>query len=91
MASYYKRVSLRLKPAGEAPVDRVVEPTTTGNPGALPGATRMRQRVATVTLTGWDPATKTVSFTLPNGRPTREHCRTPPTPRSSRVSRWAIA
>jgi hypothetical protein len=67
MASYYNRVSLRLKPAGEAPVDRVVEPTTTGNPGALPGATRMRQRVATVTLTGWDPATKTVSFTLPNG------------------------
>ena len=67
MASYYNRVSLRLKPAGEAPVDRVEEPTTTGNPGALPGATRMRQRVATVTLTAWDPATKTVSFTLPNG------------------------
>ena len=67
MASYYNRVTLRLKPAGEAPVDRVEEPTTTGNPGALPGATKMRQRVATVTITAWDPATKTVSFTLPNG------------------------
>ena len=67
MASYYNWVSIRLKPAGEPAVDRVVEPTTTGNPGALPGATRMRQRVATVTITGWDPATKTVSFTLPNG------------------------
>ena len=36
MASYYDRVSLRLKPAGEPPVDRTIEPTTTGNPGAWP-------------------------------------------------------
>jgi hypothetical protein len=67
MASYYNWVSIRPHPAGEPPVDRTMEPTTTGNPGALPGATRMRQRVATVTITGWDPATKIVSFTLPNG------------------------
>lgn len=67
MASYYDAVSIRLKPAGEAPVDRTAEPQTVANPGALPGATRLRQRVTTVTITGWDPATKVVSFTLPNG------------------------
>ena len=52
----------------------------------------MRQRVATVTITGWDPAHQDREFhTDRTGRPTREHCRTPPTPRSWRVSRWAIA
>ena len=65
--TYYDRVSVRLKPAGEAAVDRTMEPTTVGTPGALPGATRTRQRVTTVTITGWDPATKVVSFTGPNG------------------------
>ncbi|HEY6507455.1 MAG TPA: hypothetical protein VIY56_05545, partial [Vicinamibacterales bacterium] len=43
------------------------EPTTTPSPGTLPGATRTRQRVATVTITGWDPVNKVVSFTRPNG------------------------
>ena len=66
-ATYYDRVSMRVKPAGEPPVDRTVEPTTTATPGALPGATRTRQRVTTVTITGWDPADKVVSFTGPNG------------------------
>ena len=66
-ATYYDRVSLRLKPAGEAAVDRTVEPTTVGTPGDLPGATRTRQHVSTVTITGWDPANKVVSFTRPNG------------------------
>jgi hypothetical protein len=66
-ATYYDRVSLRPKPAGEPPVDRTMEPTTVGTPGALPGATRTRQRIATVTITGWDPANRVVSFTTPNG------------------------
>ena len=67
-ATYYDRVSVRLKPAGEPAVDRTIEPTTTATPGDLPGATRTRQRVATVTITGWDPAAKVVSFTGPNGK-----------------------
>jgi hypothetical protein len=52
-ATYYDRISLRPKPAGEPPVDRILEPTTVGTPGALPGATRTRQRMTTVTITGW--------------------------------------
>jgi hypothetical protein len=66
-ATYYDRVTVRLKPAGEPAVDRTVEPITTPTPGALPGATRTKQRVTTVTITGWSPADKVVSFTGPNG------------------------
>ena len=66
-ASYYDFVSIRLKPAGEPAVDRAIEPTTVATPGSLPGATRIRQRVTTVTITGWDPVNKVVSFTGPNG------------------------
>ena len=54
-ASYYDWVSIRLKPAGEPPVDRTIQPTTVATTGSLPGATRFRQRVTTVTITGWDP------------------------------------
>ena len=36
-ATYYDRVSLRLKPAGEPAVDRTVEPTTTATPGDTAG------------------------------------------------------
>ena len=67
IASYYNRVSIRLKPAGEPPVNRIDEPQTVGNPGSLPGATTLRQRVTTVTITGWDPVNKIVSFTGPTG------------------------
>jgi len=66
-ATYYDRISLRPKPAGEPPVDRILDPTTVGTPGALPGATRTRQRMTTVTITGWDPVNRVVSFTTPNG------------------------
>ncbi len=66
-ATYYNWVSLRVKPAGEPAVDRTIDPTTVANPGDLPGATKIRQRVATVTITGWDPVNKIVSFTGPNG------------------------
>jgi len=66
-ATYYDRINVRLKPPSEAAVDRVVEPTTTATPGALPGATVARQRVATVNVTAWDPVTRRVSFTGPKG------------------------
>jgi hypothetical protein len=66
-ATYYDRVSIRMKPAGEAAVDRVLEPALTATPGALPGATTTRQRVTTVTITGWDAANKVVSFNGPTG------------------------
>ena len=65
--SYYDRVIIRLKPAGEAPVDRTMPPTTTPSAGSLPGGTLASQRVVTVTLTGWDPANRVVAFKGPNG------------------------
>jgi hypothetical protein len=67
-ATYYDRVSVRLKPEGEPAVDQTLEPTTTAIRGDLPGATRTRQLVATATITAWDPAAKVVSFTGPNGK-----------------------
>jgi hypothetical protein len=66
--TYYDRVSVRSKPEGEAAVNQVIEPTTTLTPGALPGATRARQRVATMTLTALDPATRSVTFSGPTGK-----------------------
>jgi hypothetical protein len=66
-ATYYDYVSIRIKPAGEPPVDRTLEPTTVATPGSLAGATKVRQREATVTVTGWDPANRVVTFTGPNG------------------------
>jgi len=66
-ATYYDRVSVRIKPAGEAAVDQTIEPTVTATPGSLPGATRTKQRVATVTITGWSAADKVVTFVGPNG------------------------
>ena len=66
--SYYDLVSLRLKPAGEPDVNRTLPPVTaTSVAGALPGATTVSQRVDTVTITGWDPATRVVTFTGPGG------------------------
>jgi hypothetical protein len=65
-ATYYDRISARLKPAGEPAVDRRVDPITTPTPGGLPGATRTRQRVTTVTITGWYPTDKVVTFVGPN-------------------------
>ena len=67
MATYYNWISVRLKPAGEPPVDRTDPPNTIATPGSLPGATKFRTRVATVTITGWDPVNKVLTFTGPNG------------------------
>jgi len=65
--SYYDRVSLRLKPVGEAAVDTESAPTTTLTPGLMPGGTRAVQRVTTVRIDGWDPATRLVTFSTPSG------------------------
>ena len=67
--AYYDRVAIRPKPAGEAAVDRVTDPTTT--PGLLPGGTRATQRVTTATIDAWDPTTRMVTFTTPSGQYTR--------------------
>ena len=66
-AVYYDQVSVRPHPAGEPAVDRIEPPIATPTPGALPGATVAPQRVTTVTITGWDPATRVVTFTGPAG------------------------
>jgi hypothetical protein len=66
-ATYSDRVSVRLKPANEPEVDRVVQSSTTPAAGALPGGNSVRQRETTVTVTAWDPATKVVTFTSPAG------------------------
>ena len=66
-ATYYDRISVRVKPAGEPAVDRTEDALVAAPPGALPGATRTRQRVATVTITGWSPADRVVTFTGPDG------------------------
>ena len=65
--TYYDGVSVRPKPADEPAVNRTMDPTTTPTAGALPGATRARQRVATMTLTALDPATRSVTFSGPTG------------------------
>ena len=65
---YYDRVSIRLKPAGEAPIDREDTTTTTLAPGVLPGGTRVTQRITTVRIDSWDPATRIVTFTTSKGQ-----------------------
>ena len=64
---YYDRVSVRPKPAGEAPVDRTDPPSTTPATDAIAGATVASQRVTTVTITAWDSGTRVVTFTGPTG------------------------
>ena len=63
--AYYDRVSVRLKPVGEAAVDRTEPPVATATPGTLPEATVASQRITTVTITGWDPTQRVVTFTGP--------------------------
>lgn len=66
--AYYDRVSIRPKPAGEAAVDRTVDPGTTLTPGLLPGGTVASQRVTTVKIESWDPATRIIGFSTPGGQ-----------------------
>ena len=66
-ASYFDVVSVKPKAAGEPAVDQSIAPITSPTPGTLPGAVKARQRVTTVTITAWDPATRVVTFTGPSG------------------------
>jgi len=72
-ASYFDVVSVRPKPAGEADVDRYLPPTTAATAGTLPGAVKATQRVSTVTITSWDPATGVLTFTGPKGTKYTRH------------------
>ena len=72
-ASYFDVVSVRPKPAGEAAVDRYIPPVTSPTPGTLPGAVKASQRVTTVTITSWDPATRVVTFKGPTGTSYTRH------------------
>ncbi len=71
--AYYDRVSIRLKPAGEAAVDRRVDPGTTATPGLLPGGIVASQRVTTVKIDSWDPATRLLGFSTPSGQTYTRH------------------
>ena len=68
--TYYDRVSVRLKPAGEAPYRSAADPR---RPRRLrrvycPAGTKVTQRITTVTLDSWDPATRIVTFTSSAGQ-----------------------
>ena len=66
-AVYYDQVTVTAHPAGAPDADRLEPPIATSTPGALPGGTVAQRRVTTVTITGWDPATRVVTFTVPSG------------------------
>ena len=72
-ASYFDVVSVRPKAAGEAAVDRSIAPVASATPDTLPGAVKARQRVTTVTITAWDPATRVVTFAGPSGTSYTRH------------------
>ena len=65
--SYTDRATLRAKPAGEPAVDRALPATVTPAPGTPAGGLVAPQRITTVTITGWDPATRVVTFRGPKG------------------------
>jgi hypothetical protein len=66
-ATYYDQVTVSPHPAGAPDADRLEPPVPSSTPGALPGGTVAQRRVTTVTITGWDPATRVVTFTGPSG------------------------
>ena len=66
-AVYYDQVSVTAHPPGAPDADRLEPPIATSTPGALPGGTVAQRRVTTVTITGWDPVTRVVTFTVPSG------------------------
>ncbi len=72
-AVYYDQVSVTAHPAGAPDNDRLEPPVATSTPGALPGGTVAQRRVTTVTITGWDPATRVVTFTVPSGTAYSRH------------------
>ena len=66
--AYYDRVNIRPHAPGEAAIDQPADPATTPNLASLYGGTMAAQRITTVTIDAWDPATRTVSFTTPSGQ-----------------------
>jgi Cu/Ag efflux protein CusF len=60
-ARYYDNVIIRLKPAGEAPVDKMSEAATKGT-GATPAATAAVQRTITATIVAIDNSVPSVTF-----------------------------
>ena len=75
--SYTDRATVRAKPAGEPAINRALAGSVTPAPGS-PGGLVASQRITTVTITGWDPATRVVTFRGPKGAevlapPARRH------------------
>ena len=70
-AVYYDQVTVTAHPAGAPDADRLEPAIATPTAGALPGGTVAQRRVTTVTITGWDPATRVVTFTVPSGATSR--------------------
>ncbi len=66
-AVYYDQVTVTQHAAGAPDADRLEPPVPSSTPGALPGGTVAQRRITTVTITGWDPATRVVTFTGPGG------------------------
>ena len=60
-ARYYDNVVLRLKPAGEAPVDTTTEGVTKGS-GASPAGTAAVQRTITATIVAIDMKVPSITF-----------------------------
>ena len=65
-ARYYENVVVRLKRAGEAPVDVAAAALTRGE-GQRPAATAATQRTITAPVTAMDPKTSSVTVRGPNG------------------------
>ena len=65
-ARYYENVVVRLKRAGEEPVD-VASAALTRGEGQRPAATAATQRTITATVTAMDPKTSSVTVRGPNG------------------------
>jgi len=65
-ARYYENLVLRVKPAGEKPVDTGTMAATPGS-GQKPGATAATQRTITATITEIDNSVPSITFSGPNG------------------------
>jgi hypothetical protein len=87
---YSDTVSVRPNPAGEPAVDRVDVPVTMPMAGTPSGATTAAPRVATGTVTGWDPAARVVRFTGPTGAADAASARCDRRQHHGRRSRLAI-
>ena len=64
-ARYYDNIVLRVKPAGEAPVDTSASAVTRAKDAAA--GTAAHQRTITATITAIDPAVPSIAFAGPNG------------------------